>query len=75
MAIKIKQKEDIYELELEQENCEFKNKYEMFDTLQKLLKLKDKYGRIKKDEIPKTLNYKFIEDNFVTTRKELERFK
>lgn len=30
---------------------------------------------IKKDEIPKTLNYKFIEDNFVTTEKELETFK
>ena len=30
---------------------------------------------IKKNEIPETLDYKFIEDNFVTTRKELERFK
>lgn len=30
---------------------------------------------IKKDKIPDHLNYKFIEDNFVTTIKELERFK
>lgn len=50
MSIKIKQKEDVYELELEQEKWQFKNRYEMYDALEELLSLKDKYGRINKDD-------------------------
>lgn len=51
MSIKIKQKEDVYELELEQEKWQFRNRNEMYDALEELLSLKNKYGRINKDDI------------------------